>query len=161
MEVFPMDEEKKRVSENLRTEYQEVCQNHRAITDFRAKLLTLLPLASGTGIFLLLTKQDEPLDPTHFLAIGLFGFLVTLGLFLHELRGIGHCGELIRLGRELEEKMGVGNGQFTLEDNYYHKQKWHRRIAHFIIGPEGAAWLIYPIVGLAWLYVAFLRFCWS
>ncbi len=155
-----MDEAKKRESENLRTEYQEVCQNHRAITDFRAKLLTLLPLASGTGIFLLLTKQTEPLDPTHLRAIGLFGFLVTLGLFFHELRGIGHCGELIELGRELEEKMELKNGQFILEDNYYNKQKWHRKIAHFIIGPEGAAWLIYPIVGIAWLYVAGLRVYW-
>lgn len=155
-----MDEETKRKIENVRIEYQEVCQNHRAITDFRAKLLTLLPLASGTGIFLLLTKQSEPLDPTHLRAIGLFGFLVTLGLFFHELRGIGHCGELIRLGRELEQKMELENGQFTLEDNYYHKQRWLGRIAHFIIGPEGAAWLIYPIVGIAWLYVAGLRLCW-
>ena len=156
-----MDEEKKIQIENLRTEYQEVCKNHLAITDFRAKLLTLLPLASGTGIFLLLTKQNEPLDATHLGPIGLFGFLVTLGLFFHELRGIGNCGELIRLGRDLEREMGLANGQFILEDNYYHNQTGLRRVLHFIIGPEGAAWVIYPIVAIAWLYLAISRFCWS
>jgi hypothetical protein len=91
--------------ENLRTEYREVCENHRAISDFRAKLLTILPLASGTGIFLFLRKQSEPLDPAHLAAIGVFGFVVTFGLFLHELRGIMKCSGLIRRGKNLEERL--------------------------------------------------------
>ncbi len=51
--------------ENVRTEYREVCQNHRAITDFRAKLLTLLPVISGVGIYVLLPKQGPPENLAH------------------------------------------------------------------------------------------------
>lgn len=148
-----MSDDKNICVENVRTAYREVCQNHRAITDFRAKLLTFLPLASGTGIFLLL-KQKEP--STHLAAIGIFGFVVTLGLFFHELRGILQCGDLIQLGKELERKLGLDEGQFTSDYEYYNpgRSKVFRRIFHEIIGPVGAAWIIYPSVCVAWLYVA-------
>lgn len=154
-----MDDEKKAELENVRNEYREVCQNHRTVTDFRGKLLTLLPLASGAGIYLLIPKQGNPNDlaPAYLVAIGVFGILVTLGLFLHELRGIEQCGDLIKVGRWLEDKMGLPEGQFTREDNYYHMQK--TRLRSFINnfkGPIGAAWIIYPSVGVAWLFVLVL-----
>lgn len=50
-------------SENLRTVYKELCSSYRAVDDFRGKLLGFLPLASGTGVFLLIhgpTKSDVP-----------------------------------------------------------------------------------------------------
>lgn len=156
-----MDDEKKVEMENLRTGYREVCQNHRAVTDFRGKLLTLLPVVSGVGIYLLIPKTANPgdLDPTYLVAIGLFGVLVTLGLFLHEIRGIEECGDLIEVGRWLEEKMGLSEGQFIREDNYYHRQKsWLRGFINNFKGPVGAAWVIYPSVGAAWLFVATLGF---
>ena len=40
----------------LLAEYQEVCKSHSGITDFRAKLLALLPIASGAGVGLLVTQ---------------------------------------------------------------------------------------------------------
>lgn len=147
--------------ENLRTEYREVCQNHRAISDFRAKLLAFLPLASGTGIFLLLRKESEPLNRTHLAAIGVFGFVVTLGLFFHELRGITHCGGLILRGKRLEEKLKLREGQFALDYEYYNpsgNDRILRQIFHQLVGPVGAAWIIYPSVGAAWLYVASVGF---
>jgi hypothetical protein len=152
-----MDDEQKAQIENVRTEYKEVCQNHRAITDFRGKLLALIPVASGAGIYLLISKQADPhnLKPEFLIAIGVFGFLVTLGLFLHELRGIEECGDLIKLGCALEGKMGLPQGQFTLEDNYYHKQSGFKRRLNNVKGPIGAAWIIYLSVCLAWLFVAF------
>ena len=156
-----MSEEKNITLENLRIEYREVCQNHRAITDFRAKLLTLLPLASGAGIFLLLRKQAEPLDPAHLAAIGVFGFVVTLGLFFHELRGILQCGGLIRLGMTLEEQLGLRRAQFKLDHEYYNpigEGRIVRKIFHQLISPVGAAWIIYPSVCVAWLYVAAVGF---
>jgi hypothetical protein len=45
-----------------RIEYEQICENDRSITEFRAKLLTLLPLASGTGISLLLAQGNGPLN---------------------------------------------------------------------------------------------------
>lgn len=156
-----MDDEEKGEPENLRTEYREVCQNHRAVTDFRGKLLTLLPLASGAGVYLLIPKQANPANvaPAYLIAIGLFGTLVALGLFFHELRGIEQCGDLIKVGRALEEKMGLPEGQFIREDNYYHRQGTRLRGAiNNLIGPVGAAWIIYPSVIVAWGFVAVLGF---
>jgi hypothetical protein len=99
-----MEDAEREQLENWRLEYREVCASHRAITDFRGKLLALLPLAAGAGIYLLVPKSSSPdgIAPPYRLAVGLFGFLVTVGLFLHELRAIKHCGALIRLGRFLE-----------------------------------------------------------
>ena len=156
-----MDDETKAELENVRTEYKEVCQNHRAIADFRGKLLTLLPLASGAGIYLLIPKHSDldNIAPIYLILIGVFGFLVTFGLFLHELRGIEECTDLIKVGRSLEEKMGLAQGQFTREDDYYRSQKTQfRRFVNNIKGPVGAAWIIYPSVILSWLFVAVLGF---
>jgi len=157
-----MDDEKRIKPEDLRAEYQEVCQSHRAITEFRGKLLALLPLASGTGIYLLMTKKAEPIETKHLMAIGLFGCLVTLGLFLHERRGILQCGDLIKLGKALEKRMGLDEGeykgQFTLEDDYYNKPTGIRNFKNEFIGPVGAAYVIYLAMIAAWLYVAFSRF---
>ena len=66
--------------ESLRLLYQETCRQHQGITDFRAKLLALLPLAAGAGVLLLLGRDAD----TRFLgAIGLYGLAVTAGLFLY------------------------------------------------------------------------------
>lgn len=141
-----------------RIKYQEVCESHRAITEFRGKLLTLLPIASGAGVYLLIPKDGIPnsLDAAHLIAIGVFGFFVTLGLFLHELRGIQHCGELIELGAFLESNMGGTEGHFCKERRYYHAQTGLRKFYNNLKGPAGAAAVIYPSVGTAWLYVAAL-----
>src|SRR5262249_22744826 len=77
-------------------EYQEICKSHQAITEFRSKLLGFLPLASGAGLAVLLTKKSEPLDMTHLTALGIFGCLITFGLLLYELRGMQHCWNLIK-----------------------------------------------------------------
>lgn len=100
-------------SENLRTMYRELCTSYRAIDDFRGKLLGFLPLASGTGIFLLIhdpSKQD--VANAALLPIGLFGLLVTLGLFIFEIYGTRRCAHLIVFGQSLEKHLHV-EGQFT------------------------------------------------
>ena len=43
--------------EKLKTTYDQLCYSYRAIDDFRAKLLGFLPLATGTGIFLLIPME--------------------------------------------------------------------------------------------------------
>jgi len=144
--------------ENIRTEYRELCNNHRAITDFRGKLLTLLPVVSGVGIYALLAKQVDPhtFRPKELIATGMFGAVVTIGLFLHELRGIEECGDLIDRGKQLEGEMGLLQGQFHRESFYYHEQKGFKHFVHNCKGAPGAAWIIYPSVILAWLFVVAL-----
>jgi hypothetical protein len=136
--------------EDLRTAYQEVCTSYHAIDDFRAKLLGFLPLVSGTGIFFLLnatfTDATTRAFATLYLGpIGLFGFVVTVGLFFYELRGIQKCNGLIAVGQKIEAMLDIdGNGQFSHREDV---------IAGFI-GKTLAACVIYPAVLAAWIFVA-------
>ena len=132
----------------LLAEYTEVCKTYHAISDFRGKLLALLPIVSGVGISLLISKNHSE-GSSHLLAAGIFGLLVTLGLFFYELRGIQKCKSLIILGGKIESELKIKLGQFRDRP---------RRIAGFI-GAETAGWVIYTAVLLAWLYVAWLGIC--
>lgn len=64
--------------EDWKTVYEQVCDAHNGIADFRAKLLALLPIASGAGIFLLLSKDLDPRMMPHLVAFGIFGATVLL-----------------------------------------------------------------------------------
>jgi hypothetical protein len=103
--------------EQRRLLYERVCESYHAVDDFRMKLLSLLPIATGSGVFLLLsTKADaigtakSSLRPS-LVAIGVFGTIFTAGLFAYELFGIKKCHYLIETGRSLERQMRV-RGQF-------------------------------------------------
>lgn len=129
--------------EALRTAYQEICRSYHGISEFRAKLLGLLPLASGAGIFAL---WNRPSVAPILLPIGVFGLMVTFGLFVYELRGIQRCNALIDAARDLEAELGV-DGQFL------------RRpppVAGFI-GSTLAARVIYPAVSASWVFLIFAR----
>ena len=128
---------------NARLAYQEVCKSYQSIADFRAKLLGFLPLASGAGVYAVLGDGKDP--PGYAWVAGIFGFLVTLGLFFYELRGVQRATALERAGRELELSMGLANGQFAEQPE-----------AHLggLVDARGAAWLIYPTVLAGWVYLA-------
>jgi hypothetical protein len=94
--------------ENLRTVYTELCSSYRAIDDFRTKLLGFLPLATGAGIFFLVTdKAKIEFVQSYFRPIGIFGFAITLGLFFYEFYGIKKCTHLIWDGRTLEKELNI------------------------------------------------------
>ena len=84
------EDQPKKDFESLRNAYDQTCQRHRAIDDFRGKLLALLPIASGAAGLLLLSKSDSAL--TYLPVIGIYGCAVTAGLFVYELRGVHECG---------------------------------------------------------------------
>jgi hypothetical protein len=72
-------------AENLRTGYRELCTSYRAIDDFRAKLLGFLPLATGTGFFLLLDKLRDSNNLTAetrslLFAVGIFGVSIIVSV---------------------------------------------------------------------------------
>lgn len=141
-----MNDANQKQNENRTTVYQELCTSYRAIDNFRTTLLGLLPLASGTGIFLLYNDADGiPPGTMGFLGpIGLFGFAVTLGLFLFEIYGIRKCHALINAGRKLEVLLGV-EGQFTRRP----------RGILGVINEPFASGIIYPAVLAAWAFVGF------
>jgi hypothetical protein len=140
--------------ENLRSAYGETCASYHAIDDFRMRLLGLLPVATGTGVFLLLNsntdllgsggqaQQEQTLEG--FLSvIGVIGFVFTLGLFAYELFGIKRCHYLIETGQRLEFQLGV-RGQF--------RSRPSRLLG--IVNEPGASALIYPASMAAWLFLA-------
>lgn len=126
------------------TAYQEVCTSYHSIETFRASLLGLLPLASGTGIFFLLNDPQTSIRP-YFLPIGIFGALVTVGLFFEELRGIQLSVSLRKAGAIIEDTL-CPDGQF-----HYYPSSPFRLINHFY-----AAFLIYSTALAGWLYIAFI-----
>jgi xanthosine utilization system XapX-like protein len=88
--------------DNLRAAYQALCSSYNAIDTFRGQLLGFLPLASGS-IFALFNFKE--VKPELISLIGIFGFLITCGLFIFEIYGIRRCTHLIVLGQHLEQQM--------------------------------------------------------
>src|SRR5436190_6600685 len=172
----------------LLAEYQEVCKSHSGITDFRAKLLALLPIASGVGVGLLVFQGQGEVSSAGaglLVGLGIFGVVVTIGLFLYELRQIDVCKQLRNHAAWIESKLGIEAGQFggrrrrlSLSNVYSPKahrerDKWFRTLEESgkrpprgeeqsalrrkpFIGAEAAGYLIYHSVIAAWLFVAAL-----
>src|SRR5271165_5007731 len=134
--------------DNRRAVYQELCNSYRAIDDFRARLLGFLPLATGTGILLLLDKLRNfnglNVETKSLLAaVGAFGFVITLGLFAFKIYGIRKCHALILAGQQLE-------GELRSDGQFFHRP---REVIGFINEPF-AAGIIYPAVAAAWIFLA-------
>jgi hypothetical protein len=141
----------------LDTFYQEICNNYRAIDDLRMKLMGLFSIASGVGITVFANEQVGTL----IVPIGLFGVLVTFGLFLFELRGIQRCAALINAGEAIERRAGVTGSflstprpvnVFSLEPQ--NEWEYHKSIA---ASARGTARVIYPTVLATWVFVFFFR----
>lgn len=133
------------------TAYQTLCTSYTAIDGFRGTLLGFLPLATG-GIFLLAggTGKGILCDPKLSVPLGLFGFFITLGLFIYEIYGIRRCTHLIILGQHLEK-------QLKIEGQFLHRPQGLGRFVPAGFGPlisePMASGVIYPAVGAAWLYL--------
>jgi hypothetical protein len=109
-------------------------------------------LASGTGIFLLLTKNGSTALKKFSLPVGIFGFFITLGLLCYEIYGIKKCGALIEAGRALEDLLNIKEGQFN---------KRPREVFCLINEPFAAA-IIYRAVLAAWTWLGLYFACtWS
>lgn len=69
-------------SETFQLDYQETFQEYRLLADIRFKLLALVPTISALAVTLLTENTTAETR----LAIGLLGFIMTLGILLYELR---------------------------------------------------------------------------
>ena len=126
------------------TAYRELSAAFRQLDDFRAKLLGLLPLASGVGIFSILKDDSDTVSAT----LGFLGAVVTLGLGVHEFRTILRCKALIDAGNELERAL-------KLHPNASLFQTYPRRFPYPIISTGVASVIVYGSVFTTWLYIAF------
>lgn len=134
--------------------YHEICESYRAIDDFRAKLLALLPIVSAGGIFLLLDNNLD-LSLKYLIPIGIFGVVVTIGLFAYELHGIKKCDQLIKLGQHIETTKHI-HGPFTKRPGRVELSPTKKKKGPYINEPV-AARIIYPAVMAAWMYLAVFK----
>jgi len=126
--------------------YEQICRSHAGIAEFRAKLLALIPLASGAGVFTVLGKFTAGHGQKLLAPIGLLGFAFALGLFVYELRGIEDCTMLRDRARKIEETHGI-------DPLHGHFMKWPP--GRFdVLDEVGAGWIVYTAVLAGWAFVA-------
>lgn len=125
--------------DTLRLEYSEICKSYQNVRDMQLKLLTLMPIISGTAVSVVI---KVPTDRVHTFAVASVGFALTLGLFLYSLRGTKHADALENQGGLLEEKLGLPVGQFKDRPQ---KMTW-------LVGYTPASTLMYMAILMAWGY---------
>lgn len=121
--------------------YAQVGDNYRAIDDLRLRLLALLPLATGTGILVLLGGHS--VSAAIGVPAGVFGMVATISLYFYELHGVEKCAHYIDRGAKLEQELDVP-GSFVNRP-------------HHIFGVVSEllpSALIYPASFAGWLFLA-------
>src|SRR5688572_16163035 len=72
-----------REREDLRLDYEQTNELHRWLADIRFKLLALVPVISGTAVAFLAEAQQK-ISPVTGFALGILGFVITLGIVLYD-----------------------------------------------------------------------------
>jgi len=84
--------------EKLKLDYEQTTAYYHQLADSRFKLLALVPIVTGAAIGLL----SQGTDPGSVLAIGILGFVVTLGLFFYNQRNTQIFDMMILRAKMLE-----------------------------------------------------------
>src|ERR1051325_5148130 len=85
---------------NLRLDYQTTVQQFTMLADIRFKLLAFVPTITGAALGIL--KDNPNLAATA--TIGVFGFLITLGIVFYEIRNTQFYDAAVHRAKELEAK---------------------------------------------------------
>jgi hypothetical protein len=137
----------------LRLAYEGASESYGAISGFRARLLALLPLATGAGAFLLLERAENDKVREFLGPIGIFGFVVTLGLFFYEFRGVQRCQRLEVQLCTLEKQFGLSKDQGPFLGQ-------PPRGLGNMLGPPAAGLIVYSATAWTWLGLAGYGFHW-
>lgn len=107
------------VDDKLKLDYEQTCQQIRAFTDIRFKLLAFVPTLTAAAVALL----GNVTDPWRVLAVGLLGLSVTLGIAFYEMRNIVLYRAAIDRAKRLEASLGLPmspRGEPDQEDKVVH-----------------------------------------
>ncbi len=135
-------------------EYKEVHSYWRTLTDIRFKLLAFVPALAGLGV----TFIPETIQPLEAFAIGLLGFIATLGITFYDQRNSQLYDAAIARARFLECKMKFKaprpnkycnyaklGGIFCLrpgrERTFFGILMWHDRALAMVYASALGAWL--------------------
>lgn len=97
---------------DISLDYEQTACYFKELHEARFRLLALLPIVSGAAIALLpenTTRSGE-------IALGVFGFMVTVGLCIYDQRNTQIYDRLVKRGRLLERRMGLMPMQLQPED---------------------------------------------
>jgi len=134
--------------EDLRTEYEQVNENFRALADIRFKLVALVPPLGGVAAYTLARLTERQADNALVLAISIFGFLATLGITFYDQRNSHLYNALADRAKAIEQALGIIDAQFT------GRPKRTRRLLFLRVGHDPGLALIYaPVLG-AWFFPA-------
>jgi hypothetical protein len=130
--------------------YAEICSNIRATDEISFKLLGLVPLVSGAGIFVLLDRSKQPAWSPMAVFVAVFGAVVAFAIYRWEIRNIQTCRWLIDRAAELERKgLGLASGQFYGRDPapvLLGRRMGKTEAERLLYWTTIAAWLLLPIV---------------
>lgn len=137
--------------ENLRLDYQTTVQQFTVLADIRFKLLAFVPTVTGAAFGVL---KDSP-NKAATAAIGVFGFLVTLGIVFYEVRNTQFYDRAVHRAKALEARLkfpvctaGLEKGGFFSERSgeklrlFGLVKIWHDRGLAIVYGSSLAAWTL-------------------
>jgi hypothetical protein len=135
------------------TRYAEICSNVRATDEISFKLLGLVPLVSGTGIFVLLDRSQQPTWSPMVVFAAVFGAAITFAIYRWEVRNIQTCRWLINRAADLErDELGLGSGQFYARDpapTLFGRRIGKTEAERLLYWTTIAAWLLLPVIAAA------------
>jgi phosphohistidine phosphatase SixA len=140
--------------------YATICSSIKATDEISFKLLGLVPLVSGVGIFALVPAAKQPLSSAGVAVFAVFGALITFSLYRWELRNVGICEWFRDRIADIErDEFGLIRGQYLslppaprLTLLGWHVRIGKRRASD--IGKREAETLLYGATMAAWIALA-------
>ena len=134
---------------NLRLDYQTTVQQFTTLADIRFKLLAFVPTVTGAAFGIL---KDSP-NKAATAAIGLFGFLVTIGIIFYEIRNTQFYDCAVHRAKALEGRLKFPVCTAGFEEGGLFSERapkklrlfglvqiWHDRGLAIVYGSTLAAW---------------------
>ncbi|NER17644.1 hypothetical protein [Spongiivirga citrea] len=140
--------------DKLKMDYQYTVNYIFRLSDIRFKLLGLLPLATGIAFAFI----DENQSPVTSLILGVFGFLITIGILFYDLRNTEIYNQLIHRAKALEQQIDFPKAQANETNGGIFGNRSSRNIKFlglFSIWHDKALAIIYSTVCWVWLFVVF------
>jgi len=129
----------------LLKEYELASQQFRALADIRFKLLAFTPLGTVGVLSAIGSLKVEPLA----VPISLFGCLVTLAIFVYNLRNDQHYDELVSRAAQIERQLLLFDGSFVQRP-----RPFHRLLPGVDVEHRWPIDLIYVASAVLWLWAA-------
>lgn len=96
------------IRQALLTEYTEVCQNFRLLTDIRFRLLAFVPAVAA-----IITVVKDVEHSPDMLPVALLGLMATLGIATYDKRNNQLYSALIERAAAIEKSLGLHEGSFS------------------------------------------------